>query len=190
MSLLHEILKCTLCADHLPLGPKPILAGNTKSKIAIISQAPGRIAHESGIPFMDQSGRNLRNWLGVDEATFYNEDYFAIAPMGFCYPGKGKGGDLPPRPECVVTWHDQLFAMLEGLELKLLIGQYSQKAYLGSHRKSTLTETVRSFNDYLPEFFPLPHPSPRNGIWMRKNPWFEKEVIPALQEKVRPLINR
>jgi len=187
--LIREIKCCTLCESHLPLGPKPILAGNAKSKIAIVSQAPGRIAHESGIPFMDPSGKNLRNWLGVDQDTFYNEDYFAIAPMGFCYPGKGKGGDLPPRFECAPTWHPQLFEMLKGLEIKLLIGQYSQKAYLGKERKRTLTDTVKSFAEYLPEYFPLPHPSPRNGIWMRNNPWFEEDVIQALRQKVKQLIN-
>lgn len=186
--LIHQIRQCTLCAKNLPLGPKPILSGNRRSTIAIVSQAPGRIAHQSGVPFMDQSGRNLRNWLGVDEPTFYDENHFAIAPMGFCYPGKGKGGDLPPRPECAATWHDLLFSMLEGLELKLLIGQYAQKEYLGSRMKKNLTETVRTFEEYAPDFFPLPHPSPRNGIWMRKNPWFEDEVIPALQEKVQTVL--
>jgi uracil-DNA glycosylase len=188
--LIREIRRCTLCAAFLPLGPKPILSGSRNSKIAIVSQAPGRIAHESGIPFMDQSGKNLRAWLGVDEATFYNEKHFAIAPMGFCYPGKGKGGDLPPRPECAPTWHDQLFSYLKNLDLKLLIGQYSQKQYLGSQMKKNLTETVRYFEDYLPEYFPLPHPSPRNGIWMRKNPWFEEEVLPALREKVAKIISQ
>ncbi|MCA1763841.1 MAG: uracil-DNA glycosylase family protein [Cryomorphaceae bacterium] len=187
-NLISEIKTCTLCAEHLPLGPKPILSGNARSKIAIVSQAPGRIAHQSGIPFMDQSGKNLRAWLGVDESTFYFEDHFAIAPMGFCYPGKGKGGDLPPRPECAPTWHDELFAYLENIELKLLIGQYSQRAYLGSRMQKNLTETVRRFEDYLPEYFPLPHPSPRNGIWMRKNPWFEAEVLPALRVKVRAIL--
>ena len=187
-NLIAEIKTCTLCTEHLPLGPKPILSGNARSKIAIVSQAPGRIAHQSGIPFMDPSGRNLRAWLGVDESTFYNEDYFAIAPMGFCYPGKGKGGDLPPRPECAPTWHDPLFAYLENLELKLLIGQYSQRAYLGGAMQKNLTETVRRFEAYLPEYFPLPHPSPRNGIWMRKNPWFEAEVLPALREKVKAIL--
>ncbi len=188
-SLPNLIRQCTLCNPNLPLGPKPILSGNPKSKIAIVSQAPGRIAHNSGIPFQDPSGKNLRRWLGVDESTFYNEDFFAIAPMSFCYPGKGKGGDLPPRPECAPKWHHELFPYLEGLKLKLLIGQYSQKAYLGSNRKSTLTETVRNFEDYLPEFLPLPHPSPRNGIWQRKNPWFEAEVVPVLQKLVRQTLS-
>lgn len=185
----EKIRNCTLCRPHLPLGAKPILSGNPKSKIAIVSQAPGRIAHQSGIPFMDQSGKNLRAWLGVDEATFYDEDLFAVPPMGFCYPGKGKGGDLPPRPECAPKWHPELFPYLEGIELKLLIGQYSQKAYLGSNCKHTLTETVRNYREYLPEFFPLPHPSPRNGIWQRKNPWFEIEVIPVLQKMVKQIIS-
>jgi uracil-DNA glycosylase len=186
--LLKEIRNCTLCAVHLALGPKPILSGNERSKIAIVSQAPGRIAHLSGVPFQDPSGKNLRNWLGVDEGTFYNEDHFAIAPMGFCYPGKGNGGDLPPRPECAPMWHSQLFDYLQGLELKLLIGQYSQNKYLGKRRKKNLTETVRAFDEYLPEYFPLPHPSPRNGIWMRKNPWFEEEVLPALKKEVRRIL--
>jgi uracil-DNA glycosylase len=187
-ALLRRIRTCTLCTENLPLGPKPILSGNEKSKIAIVSQAPGRIAHLSGVPFHDPSGKNLRAWLGVDELTFYDEDHFAIAPMGFCYPGKGKGGDLPPRPECAPMWHAQLFDYLQGLELKLLIGQYSQKEYLGNRKKKNLTETVRHFEEYLPEYFPLPHPSPRNGIWMGKNPWFEEEVLPALKDEVRRIL--
>jgi len=187
--ILKKIRSCTLCHPDLPLGPKPILSGSPKSKIAIVSQAPGRIAHASGIPFKDPSGKNLRRWLGVDDNTFYNEDLFAIAPMGFCYPGKGRGGDLPPRPECAPKWHPELFPYLERLELKLLIGQYSQKAYLGKRMEKNLTETVRNFEAYLPEYFPLPHPSPRNGIWLRKNSWFEEEVLPALREEVNIILS-
>jgi uracil-DNA glycosylase len=182
--LLSRISECTLCREHLPLGPNPICAGSKKSKIVIISQAPGRIAHLSGIPFDDQSGRTLRTWLGVNEDLFYNPDNFAIVPMGFCYPGKGKSGDLPPRPECAPTWHDEVFSHFEDTPLKLLVGQYSQKYYLKGRKPKTLTETVKNCHDYLPDFFSLPHPSPLNRIWMKKKPWFDSEIIPLLQDLV------
>ncbi len=189
-SLLAEIRACTHCAPVLPLGPNPIIAASGRTRVLLVSQAPGRLAHLSSVPFDDPSGRLLREWLDVDEPTFYDPDNFAIVPMGFCYPGKGKGGDQPPRPECAEIWRARLDAALPDDAVKLLIGQYAQKYYLGKSRRRNLTETVRNFRDYLPDFFPLPHPSPRNGIWQRKNPWFTEEVVPALREVVGPLINR
>ena len=182
------ITTCTHCAEHLPLGPRPIYRLHPKATIALISQAPGRLAHESGVAWDDPSGRKLRDWLGVTETEFYDSPSFAVTPMGLCYPGKGKGGDLPPRPECAPLWQDTLLNLLPNLQLKILIGAYSQARYLGNRRKRTLTETVRNYQAYLPEYFVLPHPSPRNGIFMRKNPWIEEEVIPKLQARVAALL--
>ena len=159
------------------------------SRILIIGQAPGSRVHASGIPWDDPSGRNLRKWLGVTDKQFYNPDLFGIVPMGFCYPGKGKSGDLPPRPECAPEWHGPLLEKMPKVKLTLLIGLYAQAYYLEGKQKKTLTETVSNFREYLPNFLPLVHPSPRNGIWMRKNPWFEKEVVPELQAIVRAAIS-
>lgn len=155
------------------------------TKILIIGQAPGRKVHETGIPWDDPSGKRLRQWLGVDDETFYNPEIFGILPMGFCYPGTGKSGDLPPRPECAPKWHEPLLKMMPEVKLTLLFGQYAQERYLGKKRQKNLTETVRNWKDYLPDYLPLPHPSPRNQIWVRKNPWFEEEVLPFLKETVR-----
>ena len=182
------ITACTHCAEHLPRGPRPIFRLHPEATIALVSQAPGRIAHESGVAWDDPSGRKLRDWLGVSEAEFYDSPTFAVTPMGLCYPGKGKGGDLPPRPECAPLWQEQLLALLPKVKLKILIGAYSQARYLGKRRKRSLTETVRNYGEYLPEYFTLPHPSPRNGIFMRKNPWIEEEVIPDLKERVARLL--
>lgn len=181
------ISNCALCADHLPLGPRPVFQVDPTSKILIIGQAPGTKVHASGVPWDDASGRNLRKWLAVSEEQFYDPKLFAIVPMGFCYPGKGKSGDLPPRPECAPKWHAQLLAQMPKVELTLLIGKYAQAYYLESPQRN-LTETVRSFEKYLPDTFPLVHPSPRNAIWMKKNPWFEKEVIPALQNRIKSIL--
>jgi uracil-DNA glycosylase len=183
-SLLRKISQCTICAAHLPHTPRPVLSASSQSRILIIGQAPGRRVHESGVPWQDQSGNNLRAWLGVDKETFYDEDLFALIPMGFCYPGKGKSGDLPPRPECAPLWHPQLLAGMKSVGLTLLIGQYSQRYYLGATARENLTGTVQHFRDYLPRFLPLPHPSPRNGIWLHRNPWFEKELLPVLKNIV------
>lgn len=183
-ALVESVRACTLCAAELPLGPRPVLSVSPRSKIAIVGQAPGTKVHASGIPWDDASGKKLREWLGVDPDTFYNPDLFAIVPMGFCYPGKGKSGDLPPRKECAATWHEPLFAAMPELELCLLIGQYAQAHYLGNTRKPNLTETVRHFEAYGPRFFPLPHPSPRNRFWLQKNPWFADEVLPELRRLV------
>lgn len=182
--LLAEIKKCTVCLHHLENGVNPVLSASPKSKIAIIGQAPGSVVHRTGIPWDDKSGERLRGWMNVDSDQFYNPDIFGIIPMGFCYPGKGKSGDLPPRKECAPLWHKQLFEKMNNLDLILLIGQYAQQYYLENERKRTLTETVNHFEEYLPKYLPLPHPSPRNNIWLKKNDWFEQVVVPRLQAEV------
>lgn len=188
-NLITDIKKCRICDQFLELGPNPVVSASTKSKILIVGQAPGTKVHASGVPWDDASGKNLRKWLGVSTEQFYDSSIFGIVPMGFCYPGKGKSGDLPPRPECAPKWHTALLDQMPEIRLTLLIGQYAQAYYLGNRKKKTLTETVRSFQEYLPYFLPLVHPSPRNGIWMRKNEWFEEEVVPVLQRIVRDLID-
>ena len=182
--LLSEIRSCTVCAESLELGPRPVMAAGSKANIAIIGQAPGKKVHLSGVPWDDPSGKRLREWMGVSEEEFYDENRIAIIPMGFCYPGKGSSGDLPPRPECAPLWHQRLLNLLPNIELTLLIGQYAQAAYLGEKKKANLTETVRSYQEYLPQYLPIPHPSPRNRFWLAKNPWFTDEVIPMLQKRV------
>ena len=186
--LLQNISQCTICKDHLPLGPRPVVTGHINSKIVIIGQAPGSKVHASGIPWDDQSGKKLREWLGVTNEQFYNTENFAIIPMGFCYPGKGKSGDLPPRPECAPQWHEPLFKLMPNVKLIILIGMYAQSYYLKDNAKKTLTETVANYDEYLPRFFVLPHPSPRNRFWLSKNPWFETHVIPELKNYVGNLI--
>ncbi|WP_268121837.1 uracil-DNA glycosylase family protein [Roseivirga pacifica] len=173
----------------MPHGVNPVVAAHPESKIAIIGQAPGRLVHASGIPWDDKSGENLRNWMGISEAEFYNTSKVAILPMGFCYPGTGKSGDLPPRPECAPQWHNKLWQHMPNIQLTLLIGQYAQKYYLKNKLKKSLTESVKCYKEYLPDHFVLPHPSPRNNIWRAKNRWFETEVLPVLQEKVRQVLN-
>ncbi len=186
--LLKEIKSCVHCAAHLPLGPNPVVSASPNSKIMIIGQAPGTVVHKSGVPWDDKSGDNLRSWLGIDKETFYNPEMIAIMPMGFCYPGKGKSGDLPPRKECAPLWHDQIWSHLKDVQLTLLIGQYAQNAYLADQTKKTLTETVRNFKEYLPKYYVLPHPSPRNNIWRAKNEWFDKEVLPSLKVEVAGIL--
>ena len=188
-NLLHEIKDCKVCSEHLVLGPRPVVSVSPNSKILVIGQAPGTKVHASGIPWDDASGKNLRKWLGVTNEQFYDTNLFGIVPMGFCYPGKGKSGDLPPRPECAPLWHNQILGRLKEVKLTLLIGQYAQAYYLEKGREKTLTETVENFKAYLPKFLPLVHPSPRNGIWMRKNPWFEAEVVPYLQNRVQEILS-
>ncbi len=180
--LVADIKKCAVCKPYLKDGVNPILSVSSKSKIILIGQAPGRIVHNTNIPWNDKSGDNLRNWLDIDKTVFYNTDILGLMPMGFCYPGKGKTGDLPPRPECAPLWHNKLFALMPNVKIVLLVGQYAQNYYLGDKAKSTLTETVRNFKTYLPTYFPLPHPSPRNNIWQAKNQWFGKEVLPELKK--------
>ncbi len=182
--LLAEARACIHCAQHLPLGPRPVLRAHPDARVLIIGQAPGTKVHATGIPWNDPSGERLRDWLQVDRDAFYDERKFAIIPMGFCYPGKGKSGDLPPRSECAPLWHERLLAALPHLELTLLIGQYAQRYYLGSDAGKTLTETVRQWRDYGPHYLPLPHPSPRNQLWLKSNPWFTKEVVPALRARI------
>ncbi|MEM1327311.1 MAG: uracil-DNA glycosylase family protein [Bacteroidota bacterium] len=186
--LKSELAACTFCEPHLPLGAKPIFNFSRSSKIILVSQAPGLLAHKSGVAYQDPSGVRLRAWLGVDEETFYNDQHFAIMPMGFCYPGKGKSGDLPPRKECAPLWHDRIWSQFSNVQLILLIGQYAQKAYLKERAKRTLTLTVKAYAEYLPQYFPVVHPSPRNRFWHAKNGWFEEEVIPELQRIVREII--
>lgn len=187
-ALLKKIKNCKECEKYLPLGVNPIIAASTKSKIIIIGQAPGLIVHSTGIPWNDKSGDNLRAWLGVDKSTFYNTDLFALMPMGFCYPGKGKTGDLAPRTECAPLWHKKLIESMQDVKLILLIGQYSQNYYLGDLVKNNLTETVKRFKIFLPKYFPLPHPSPRNNIWQKKNSWFAKIVLPDLKKRVEKIL--
>lgn len=186
--LLQNIRQCTICKEYLPLGPRPIVEAHKNSRIILISQAPGRVAHQSGIAWDDAGGKRLREWLGVTEDVFYNPKNFAIMPMGFCYPGKGKSGDLPPRPECAPQWHELMWSEFKNVELVILIGMYSQKQYLKEKAKRTLTETVASYQEYLPIYFPLPHPSPRNRFWLAKNPWFEEEVLQKLRITIKNLI--
>lgn len=186
--LLKEIHACTVCKKFLPFAPRPIVQANTQSKIIIIGQAPGIKVQTSGIPWDDLSGNELRRWLGVTKEQFYNEKIFALIPMGFCYPGKGTSGDLPPRPECAPLWHDRLLSKIEKTKLIILIGQYSQKHYLKEKCKETLTDNVKAYKDFLPQYLPLVHPSPRNKIWQKKNPWFEKEIIPELQKMMKKVL--
>lgn len=186
--LIAQVAACTICQGHLPNPPRPVLAVSPQAKILIIGQAPGQKVQNSGIPWNDASGKELRHWLGVTSDQFYDTRLFAIMPMGFCYPGKGRNGDLPPRPECAPTWHAGLLAHLKAVQLTLLIGQYAQNYYLGRRVKTNLTQTVQAFQTYLPQFLPLVHPSPRNRIWQKKNPWFEQEVLPLLQERVASLL--
>ena len=188
-SLISDIKNCRVCEKFLPLGPRPVVSVSKKSKILIIGQAPGTKVHASGIPWDDQSGKNLRAWLNVTNEQFYDPDLFGIVPMGFCYPGKGKSGDLPPRKECAPLWHETLLKELPELEMVLLIGVYAQKYYLKSEVKKNLTETVLHFSEYLPKNFVLPHPSPRNAIWMKKNPWFAHDVLPELQKRTHEIIS-
>lgn len=182
--LLREIRACKLCEEHLPLGPRPIVRASSRARLLIIGQAPGTKVHASGIPWDDPSGDRLRHWLNIDKAQFYDESRVGIVPMGFCYPGKGKSGDLPPSPECAPAWHEPLLAHMPKVELVLLIGAYAQNHYLGKS-KETLTQRVQGYKQHGPRFFPLPHPSPRNTFWIKRNPWFEEEVVPALQDRTK-----
>ena len=182
--LIEEIRACRVCQATLPLGPKPVLRASVTAKLLIVGQAPGRRVHETGIPWNDPSGDRLRAWLGMSREQFYDERQIAIVPSGLCYPGSGTRGDAPPRPECAPLWHPRLQASMPHIELTLLIGQYAQAYYLSARRKKSLRETVQAYREYLPRFLPLPHPSPRNQLWLKQNPWFEAEVIPLLKERV------
>ena len=177
-----EARACRVCAEHLPLGPRPVVRASTSARLLIIGQAPGTRVHETGIPWNDPSGDRLRDWLGLDRDAFYDEERIAIMPMGFCYPGVDRnGGDKPPRRECAPLWHGRLLELMPSVDLTLLVGMYAQRRYLGRRRKPTLTETVKAWRDYLPAYLPLPHPSWRNTAWLRKNPWFETDIVPFLR---------
>jgi uracil-DNA glycosylase len=186
--LVKEIRSCTLCSQHLPLGPRPIIQVSTSASILIVGQAPGSRVHETGVPFDDPSGDRLRDWLGIDKHVFYDEKKIAIVPMGFCFPGTGKSGDLPPRPECAQTWRKKLLEQLPNIKLTIVVGQYAQAWHLGGKSKGSLTETVQAWSTYWPSAIPMPHPSPRNNIWLKKNPWFGQEVLPELQKKVKSIL--
>jgi len=183
-NLLAEIAGCTICAEHLPLGPRPVLDANARARILIVGQAPGKRVHASGTAWDDPSGDRLRDWLGVDAKTFHS-GAFALVPMGFCYPGTGKTGDLPPRPECADAWHAKLLERMPRIGLTLLLSRYAIERYLGPEAKRNLTETVRAWREYRPRFVPLPHPSPLNNRWLAKNRWFETDVVPALRRRVK-----
>ncbi len=187
--LLREIRACKVCASVLPLGCRPVLRAQSQARIMIIGQAPGTKVHESGIPWDDASGKRLRQWMGIDNEVFYNEQQVAIVPMGFCYPGKGTSGDFPPRLECAPLWHKKIWDQLPDIQLTLLIGKYAQQYYLKDRMRKTLTETVRDYQNYLPEFLPLPHPSPRNQLWLKKNEWFSEEILPELKNKVHQFLS-
>jgi len=181
MTLVDEIRACTACAKSLPAGPRPIVQVSPTARLIIIGQAPGSKVHQSGVPWQDDSGERLRDWTGLSAEMFYDPAKVALMPMGFCYPGKGKSGDRPPRPECAPLWHERVLATLTDCRLTLLVGSYAQAHYLNT---GNLTDAVKAFRAYGPAFFPLPHPSWRSGIWMKRNPWFETNVLPALRAAV------
>ena len=187
-SLIKEIKQCEVCKENLPLGPRPVVAASESSSILIIGQAPGFKVHKTGIPWDDPSGERLRDWMGIDTNTFYDSSKIALVPMGFCYPGKGKSGDLPPRPECAPLWHQPLLNSMPDIQLTLLFGQYAQHYYLKERVKKTLTETVKHYEEYAPQYLPMPHPSPRNNIWLKKNPWFQQKLLPELKSRIKELI--
>jgi uracil-DNA glycosylase len=185
--LLEKVRACQVCAAHLPFPPRPVVRAAATARLLIVGQAPGTRVHDTGIPWNDPSGDRLRDWLQLSREAFYNERRIAIIPTGLCYPGRGRGGDLPPRPECAPLWHPPLRAALTKIKLTLVIGQYAQTYYLADHRKETLADTVKAYAEYLPKFFPLPHPSPRNLRWFKRHPWFEAEVLPALRAQLQAL---
>lgn len=186
-ALLGKINACTVCTAHLPHGVRPVFQIHPQARILIAAQAPGRKVHDTGVPFNDASGDRLRDWMGVTRDVFYDAKQIALLPMGFCYPGRGKSGDLPPRRECAPTWRAPLLAHLRHLELTLVVGQYAQ-AYHINQPSSSLTEIVQSWRSYGPKIIPLPHPSPRNNIWLRRNPWFEQELVPVLRQRVTQVL--
>ena len=189
-ALLAAVRDCRACEAHLPLGPRPVLRAGDTARILIVGQAPGARVHATGIPWDDPSGERLRAWMGVDKEIFYDESGIAIIPMGYCYPGRGTDGDMPPRGECAALWLDQLLARLPLIELTLLIGQYAQRHFLGSRRKPSLAETAKAWREYAPQFIPLPHPSPRNQPWFKQHPWFERQLVPMLRARIKALAAR
>ena len=183
-ALLGAVRACRACEAHLPLGPRPVLQAHEMARILVVGQAPGLRVHETGIPWNDASGGRLRAWMGIDPLTFYDASRIAIVPMGYCYPGRGSGGDLPPRPECARLWLDHVLARLPRIELTLLIGAHAQRHFLGARRQPTLAKTVADWTRYAPRWLPLPHPSPRNQPWLARHPWFERELLPTLRARV------
>jgi uracil-DNA glycosylase family 4 len=182
-TLLNQVRACTICELNLPLGARPVLQIHSNAKILIAGQAPGKKVHDSGIPFDDASGKRLREWMGITRDVFYDPKQIAILPMGFCFPGTGKSGDLAPRSECAPAWREQLLNHLNKLEVTIVLGQYAQKYHFGK-ASSSVTDLVKNWQRYWPNMIPLPHPSPRNNIWLSKNPWFEVELLPALRQRV------
>ncbi|MDE2500390.1 MAG: uracil-DNA glycosylase family protein [Alphaproteobacteria bacterium] len=187
--LLRDIRACRICEAHLPHGVRPIIHASATARLCIIAQAPGIRVHETGISFNDPSGERLREWMGVDRDTFYDESRVAIIGMGFCFPGYDvNGGDLPPRKECAKAWQDKLFATLPQFPLTLLAGTYAFDWHLRGRAKRNVTETVKAWREYSPRYLPLPHPSWRNNAWLQKNPWFAKELLPYLRRRVASVI--
>lgn len=186
---ISEARACRLCAEHLPLGPRPVLRVDARLRVLITGQAPGTRVHASGLPWDDPSGDRLRQWMNLDRTAFYDQRDYGVMAMGLCYPGKGRGGDLPPRPECAPLWHPRIRPLLPDLRLTLLIGRYAHLHYLDA-RGETLEQTVRRWREHLRRgYFPLPHPSPRNTLWLQRRPWFEEEVVPALREALVVALN-
>ena len=190
IQLKQAISKCEICKDHLPLGPRPVCSFSSTAKVLVVGQAPGTKVHESGIPWDDKSGERLREWMNVSPKEFYDTSKFAIVPMGFCYPGRGKSGDNPPRKECAPLWHEKIIQQLPELKVIMLIGKYAQDYYIKETKKRTLTSTVEHFEEYLPKYMVLPHPSPRNNIWLKRNDWFEKYVVPKMRSELGKVISR
>ena len=187
-SLLTQVRACTTCAEHLTAGVRPVVQVAAGARILIAGQAPGRKVHESGVPFDDASGERLRQWMGIDRDVFYDPKIVAILPMGFCYPGTGSAGDLPPRRECAPLWRDQLLAAMPNIELTLAIGQYAMDWHQPEMKSASLTEIVKDWRNHWPRILPLPHPSPRNNIWLKANPWFSGDVVPVLQARVAEIL--
>ncbi len=189
-ALLAAVRNCRACEARLPLGPRPVLRAGETARILIVGQAPGARVHATGIPWDDPSGERLPAWMGVDKDVFYDESRIAIIPMGYCYPGRGHGGDMPPRRECAVLWLDHLLTWLPRIELTLLIGQYAQRHFLGNRRKPSLAATARAWREYAPRYMPLPLPSPRNQPWFKHHPWFERQLVPVLRARIKALSAR
>ncbi|MFT5117534.1 MAG: uracil-DNA glycosylase [Kiritimatiellia bacterium] len=187
-TLKSQIKNCVICTD-LPHGIRPVVSFTANSKILLVGQAPGRRVHQTGIPFNDPSGDRLREWLGVDREAFYDEQQFAIVPMGFCYPGTGKAGDFPPRPECAMAWREKVVGQLKQVQLTVVIGRYALDYHLPESKRQTVTEAVGNWQQHWPAIIPLPHPSPRNNRWLKKNPWFEAEVVPELRARVGNILS-
>ncbi|MXO57374.1 uracil-DNA glycosylase family protein [Pontixanthobacter gangjinensis] len=189
VSALHrEIASCTICAEFLADGPRPVVQFSSTAKLLIIGQAPGSRVHATGVPWDDDSGNRLREWMGLSKEQMYDPARVALVPMGFCYPGKASGGDKPPRKECAPQWHGQVLAQLPRDRLTLLVGTYAQGYYLPKTRSMSLTQRVESFEQFLPHILPLPHPAWRSRIWMQKNPWFEAAVLPVLRQYIDKLV--